>query len=74
MKRSVDTHERDRESRQDRRPKNVDAEENGIDQALAESFPASDAPPWTLGVTPAVPKEQEDGETTAKAAVGRRRD
>ena len=74
MKRSVDTLERDRENRQDRPPKNVDADENGIDEALAESFPASDAPPWTLGVTPALPKEQEDGETTGEGAVERRRD
>ncbi len=28
------------------------AEEHLIDQALADSFPASDAPPWTLGVAP----------------------
>jgi hypothetical protein len=27
------------------------AEEGEIDQILADSFPASDAPPWTLGVT-----------------------
>ena len=33
MKRSVDTLERDRENRQDRPPKNVDADENGIDGA-----------------------------------------
>jgi hypothetical protein len=24
--------------------------EEAIDQVLAESFPASDAPPWTLGI------------------------
>ena len=29
---------------------NVAAEESDIDQILADSFPASDAPPWTLGV------------------------
>ena len=33
-------------------------EEQEIDRILADSFPASDAPPWTLGVTP-VPTEQK---------------
>lgn len=28
------------------------AAEHLIDRALADSFPASDAPPWTLGVAP----------------------
>ena len=27
-----------------------DEQEQEIDQILADSFPASDAPPWTLGV------------------------
>jgi len=31
-------------------------EESEIDQILADSFPASDAPPWTLGVTKASQK------------------
>jgi len=39
----------------DEQPRNVGLEEHDIDQILADSFPASDAPPWTLGVreTPA---------------------
>jgi pyruvate/2-oxoglutarate dehydrogenase complex dihydrolipoamide dehydrogenase (E3) component len=31
--------------------KDTGTEESQIDQALADSFPASDSPPWTLGVT-----------------------
>jgi hypothetical protein len=43
-------------SRQDEGPQNVGVEETDIDQILADSFPASDAPPWTLGVTEPSPK------------------
>jgi hypothetical protein len=43
-------------NRPDEHPKNAGAEEREIDQILADSFPASDAPPWTLGVTPPRPK------------------
>jgi hypothetical protein len=50
VKRSPDTHERDKPNRLDDQPTNA-AEEGDIDQILADSFPASDAPPWTLGVT-----------------------
>jgi hypothetical protein len=74
MKRSADTHDRDRENRQDRRPKNADANENEIDEALEESFPASDAPPWTLGVTPELPKEREDRQTTTEGPAERGRE
>ncbi len=56
MKRPDDTHERDMPSRQDEGPQNVGVEETDIDQILADSFPASDAPPWTLGVTEPSPK------------------
>ena len=50
MKRSSDRHQRAAEKR-DELAKNAGTAENDIDQALADSFPASDAPPWTLGVT-----------------------
>jgi pyruvate/2-oxoglutarate dehydrogenase complex dihydrolipoamide dehydrogenase (E3) component len=36
---------------------NVAADESDIDQVLADSFPASDAPPWTLGVIASSPDE-----------------
>ena len=50
--RSSDRHQPDAET-QDEHAKNAGTEESDIDQALADSFPASDAPPWTLGVTSA---------------------
>jgi len=31
-------------------PLEITAEEREIDRVLADSFPASDSPPWTLGV------------------------
>jgi hypothetical protein len=40
-------------NRPDETSRNAGAEEGEIDQILADSFPASDAPPWTLGVAPA---------------------
>lgn len=56
MKRSPDTHQRDMPNGRDEQPTNAAADESEIDQILADSFPASDAPPWTLGVAPAPPK------------------
>ncbi len=50
MKRSPDTHERNMPNRPEEEPTNAGVEESEIDQILADSFPASDAPPWTLGV------------------------
>jgi hypothetical protein len=43
------------ENRQEQ-PKDAGTQEREIDQILADSFPASDAPPWTLGVTETPPK------------------
>jgi hypothetical protein len=51
VKRSLDAHEPDVRSRPDDPPVNAGAEEHEIDRILADSFPASDSPPWTLGVT-----------------------
>jgi len=32
-------------------PVEITAQEREIDRVLADSFPASDSPPWTLGVS-----------------------
>lgn len=34
-----------------------------IDEELADSFPASDPPSWTLGVEPCPPEKEDDKET-----------
>ena len=58
VKHSPETHKPDRPNPQGEQPKDAGIEEGEIDQILADSFPASDAPPWTLGVSSARPKER----------------
>lgn len=43
--------------RRDEQEANGGSDENDIDRILADSFPASDAPPWTFGVAQAPTKE-----------------
>jgi hypothetical protein len=45
--------------------------EEAIDEVLAESFPASDAPPWTLGLDPHSAYVAEAEEPDASTVVAR---
>jgi hypothetical protein len=45
--------------------------EEAIDEVLAESFPASDAPPWTLGLDPHSAYVADSKEPDASAVVAR---
>jgi hypothetical protein len=66
MKRTADAHALDTESGTGESARNPGINENDIDEVLAESFPASDPPPWTLGV-PAPPSS-----TPRKRVQGKR--
>jgi hypothetical protein len=67
MKRSRDTRERDVPHRPDELT-NARREEEEIDRILADSFPASDVPPWTLGVVQAPRK----GSSSRRKSRGKR--
>lgn len=58
MKHSPVTRKPDSPNPEGEQPKADGTEEGEIDQILADSFPASDAPPWTLGVASARPRER----------------
>jgi hypothetical protein len=55
VRRPADIQEANRPDPQDSQPQDVGKDEGEIDRILADSFPASDAPPWTLGVTSSGP-------------------
>jgi hypothetical protein len=50
VKRKADPDARDTENGTSERSRNVGIDESDIDQVLPDSFPDSNAPPWTLGV------------------------
>ena len=45
--------------------------ERTIDEELAQSFPASDPPSWTMGVAPAAAKSDDDSDGVGPAALRR---
>ena len=66
MTRLPDTHKGDLLNPRDGQPPSERAEEDDIDQVLADSFPASDSPPWTLGVVPEAPEAKTPDENSTK--------
>jgi hypothetical protein len=50
VKLSPEPHEPDEPHLRGEQPTNAGPDDSEIDRILADSFPASDAPPWTLGV------------------------
>ena len=49
VKRPADAQERNRPGLRNGQPQDINRDESEIDRILADSFPASDPPPWTLG-------------------------
>lgn len=62
MKRSAGTQERDALGRPEEHLANAGTAESDLDRILADSFPASDPPPWTLGVARVPAKEANGGD------------
>jgi len=56
VKRPPYIYERQAPNRHHEQPNEADKEEREIDQILADSFPASDSPPWTFGVAETLPR------------------
>jgi hypothetical protein len=48
-------------------PIEITAQERDIDRVLADSFPASDSPPWTLGVLRDPANESANMDASAKS-------
>ena len=65
MKRSLEPDERNMPNPPGEQLTNAGADQHDIDQILADSFPASDAPPWTLGVAPTPAEHSQAARKTA---------